>query len=426
MFGLIPALQGSRVDLSSALHEATLRTSLSHGRRFTLSMLVVAEIGLALSLLISTSLLLRAFYKVTHVDPGFRPENVLTFSLDLPEKKYRTAAQAVRLYQDLLSQLRALPEVEAAGAASAPPLGGTWGQFFTVRDVPPVQPSEKTPIDLQVVVTPGYFDAIGMTLVSGRKFNARDGESKNNQAAIVNETFADRHWPGGSAIGKYIHRQGDNPGSWLEVVGVMRNEKHYGLDGEDRATVYTPQLQLPWPMSLSVVLRSNSEPEALAAPAHRILQGVDPDLAMYEVRTMTEQLNRSLWARRAYSWLFGIFSLVALVLAFAGIYGVISHAVMQRTQEIGIRMALGATPREVLTMVLRTGVMLVAGGTAAALGVMLVAASLLDKLLFGVSPRDPMLYASAVLIVAIIALVANAIPARRAAKLDPLKALRAE
>lgn len=426
MFGLMPALQGSRADVREALHEATLRTSLSRGRRLTLNVLVVAEIGLALSLLISASLLLRAFYKVTHVDPGFRAENVLTFSLQLPEKKYRTPEQTFGLYEKLLAQLRALPEVAAAAAASAPPLGGTWGQFFIVRDAPPPRTHEKAPIDLQVVVTPGYFDAIGMTLLAGRQFNAHDGESKNRQVAIVNETFAQRHWPRESVIGKYIRGQGDEAKPWLEVVGLVRNEKHYGLDGEDRATVYTPQLQLPWPMSLSVVLRSYSKPEALAAPARHILQGIDPDLAIYDVRTMTEQLDRSLWARRAYSWLFGIFSLVALILAVAGIYGVISHAVMQRTQEIGIRMALGATPGGVLASVLRSGMMLVASGVIAGLAVTLLAAGLLDKLLFGVSSRDPLLYASSVAAVAIVAMLANGVSARRAPRLDPMKALRTE
>lgn len=426
LFGLIPALQGSRADIRNALHEATLRSSLSPGRRSTLNLLVVAEIGLALSLLISASLLGRAFYKVTHVDPGFRPENVLTFSLDLPERKYQKSEQVVAFYQKLLDQLRALPDVAVAGAASAPPLGGTWGQFFLVRDAAPPDPTERTPIDLQVVVTPGYFDAIGMSLLAGRQFDAHDGESKNHQVAIVNETFARRHWPGASAIGKYIRRQGDEAKPWLEVVGVVRNEKHYGLDGEDRATVYTPQLQLPWPMNLSVVLRSYSEPEALTARSRRILGSIDRDLPIYDVRTMTERLDQSLWARRAYSWLFGVFSLVALILAIAGIYGVISYSVTRRTQEIGIRMALGASPREVLTTILRGGMALVAAGAVVGLIVTVAASSLLDKLLFGVNPRDPTIYTLVVLGVAAVALLANLIPARRAAKLDPMKALRTE
>ena len=158
---------------------------------------------MALSLLIAGGLLLRAFYKVTQVDPGFRPENVLTFSIDLPEKKYVRSKQDVAFYKDLLDRVRALPEVVAAGAASAPPLGGTWGQFFLARDAPPPHPNEKTPIDLQVVVTPGYFNAIGMTILAGRQFNGHDGGFENHPVAIVNETFSHRQWPGVSAIGKY-------------------------------------------------------------------------------------------------------------------------------------------------------------------------------------------------------------------------------
>jgi putative ABC transport system permease protein len=190
--------------------------------------------------------------------------------------------------------------------------------------------------------------------------------------------------------------------------------------------VYTPQRQLPFQRSLTVVLRASSNPEALANPSRRILERIDPDLAMYGVHKMTEELDRSLWTRRAYSWLFGVFSLLALVLAAAGIYGVISYAVAQRTQEIGIRMALGATPGGVLAGILRSGMALVATGAVFGLAMTLAAASYLDNLLFGISPRDPFVYALVVLGVTAIGLLANALPARRAAALDPMKALRSE
>ena len=329
-------------------------------------------------------------------------------------------------YNQLLNLLRALPEVASAGAASAPTLVGTWGQFFVVRDAPQSHPNEKTPIDLQVVVTPGYFDAIGMTFLSGHGFGEHDGESKNHPLAVVNETFARRHWPGVSAIGKHIRRQGDETKPWLDVVGVVHNEKHYGLDGEDRATVYTPQLQLPWSMNLSVVLRSHSNPEAPTPPARHILQSIDPDLAMYDPHTMTEQLDRSLWVRRAYSWLFGVFSIVALLLAVAGIYSVISYTVSQRTQEFGIRIAIGATPSAVFATILRSGMTLVVAGIAVGLTVTLASATLLENLLFGISPRDPVVYTIVVLIVVTAGLFANVIPAGRAARFDPMQALRTE
>ena len=426
LFGLVPALQGSRSDMRSALHEAALRASLSRARRITLNAMVVSEIGLALALLTSSGLLLRAFYKVAHVDPGFRPENVLTFAIDLPREKYPKSGDCVAFYRTLLDRLRAVPGIAAAGAASAPPLGGHWGQFLVAEGDRPLGPDEKTPVVLQVAVTPGYFEAIGLTLLAGRQFGERDGESQQRRVAIVDETFARQHWPGANPVGRRIKYQIDSNPSWWEVVGLVHNEKHYGLDGEERPTVYTPELQLTFPMNLDVVLRSHTNPEALAAPARRIVESIDPDLPVWRVHTMTEQLDRSLWARRAYSWLFGIFALVALILAAAGIYGVISYAVSQRTQEIGIRMALGASPREVLAGVLRGGMMLVAIGSALGLAVTLTASTLLEKLLFGISPRDPLVYSAVLLAVAGVGLLANAIPARRAAALDPVRALRTE
>jgi len=426
LFGLFPALQASRTEMSNSLHVSSRRASFSRAQRGTLNVLVVSEIGLALALLIASGLLVRAFHKVTHVDPGFRTENVLTFQADLPAQKYTKADQAVAFYRQLLDQLRALPGVAAVGAASNPPLTGHWGNFFVAEGERPLGPKEQTPVVLQVVVTPGYLDAIGLRVLAGRQFDDHDGTSKEHPVAMVNETFARQHWPHASAIGKRIRYQRDSSAHWWEVVGVLHNEKHYGLDGEDRPAVYMPEAQLPWQMSLIVVMRSISNPEALAGPARQILQRIDPDLPMHDVLTMTEQLDRSLWARRAYSWLFGVFSLVALVLAAAGIYGVISYAVSQRTHEIGIRMAVGATPREVLANVLRGGMALVAVGTAIGLAAALAAAGLLEKLLFGVSPRDPLVYAAVVLAVAAVGLLANAIPARRAASLDPMRALRTE
>ena len=425
LFGLIPAWQASRADVRSTLHESAGRSSASTSRRRLLNGLVVAEVALALALLVSSRLLLRAFHKVTHLDPGFRPENVLKFSLDLPEKKYAKAEQVADFYRRLVDEVRTLPAVTAAGAATAPPLGGHWGQFFVAEADPPLGPEDKTPVVLQVVVTPGYFQAIGMTLDAGRWFDANEGTWQHG-VAIVNETFARQHWPGANAVGKRIKYSYGNNIPWWEVVGVVRDEKHYGLDGEDRPAVYTPDRQLPFPMNFSVVVRSASNPEVVTEPARRILQRMDPDVPMYGVQTMTEQIDQSLWARRAYSWMFGAFSLVALVLAAAGIYGVISYAVTQRTQEIGIRMAMGASPGEVLRTVLRGGMGLVTAGAAAGLAVTLGTAALLEKLLFGVSPRDPAVYGAVLLLVAGVGALANTIPARRAAGVDPVRALRGE
>jgi predicted permease len=424
LFGLVPAIQASGGNSGNALHESGTRTSLSRGRRRTLSALVVCEIGLALMLLISAGLLLQAFQRVLHADPGFRPENVISFRVDLPNATYPKREKILSFFQDLLRQVSALPEVQAAGAASAPPLGGHWGNFYVGDEDRPLGPNDKTPVVLQVLVTPGYFDAIGMTRLAGRPFDERDGLSKDAPMIIVNESFAKMHWPGKNALGKRV-RYNDPKSTWMQVVGVYRDEKHYGLDQEVRPSVFLPLAQV-WLGSMSIVLRSSGDPRNLVEPARQILQRMDADLPMYDVRTMNERLERSLWARRAYSWLFGAFALVALVLAAAGIYGVISYAVTQRTREIGIRMALGATPGEVLGGVLRTGMVLVAIGAALGLTATLLAARLLETLLFGVSPRDPLIYTAVILGVACVGLLANFVPARRAAAVDPMLALRVE
>jgi putative ABC transport system permease protein len=424
LFSLAPALQAARADTRGCLQDAAPRSSLSRGRRGTLSALVVSEIALALMLLICASLLVEAFRKVLRVDPGFRPENVITYSIALPETKYGQPEQRVAFFQNLLERLRALPGVKSAGAASVPPLGGHSGWFFTVEGARPLGPNEQDPVVLQVVATPGYFDAIGVTFLAGRPFDERDGDPKGARVAIVNESFAKRFWPKADAPGKRI-RYSWKKDEWMQVIGVTRDVKHYGLDQEMRPGVYVPHRQMALE-AMSIVLRGSMDPRGLVAPAREALRQMDQDLPMFDIRTMTERLDRSLWARRIYSWLFGAFAAVALVLAAGGIYGVVSYAVSQRTHEIGIRMALGARPDQVLRQVLASGMGLAAIGVAAGLAAALWAARLLKTLLFGVSARDPLIYGTVILGVVLVALLANLVPARRAAAVDPIRALRFE
>jgi putative ABC transport system permease protein len=242
----------------------------------------------------------------------------------------------------------------------------------------------------------------------------------------VNESFSKRYWPKpADAIGKRIRHTWDKD-KWMTVIGVTRDTKHYGLDQEMRPSVCLSEREVPDWDSMSIVLRSAIHPQLLIAPARDVLRQMDPDLPMYEVHTMTEALDRSLWARRAYSWLFGGFAMVAMVLAAAGVYGVVSFAVSQRTHEIGIRMALGARPQQVLREVLTSGMALVFIGTALGLAGALLTARFLEMLLFGVSSRDPLIYAAVILGVAGVGLAANFFPARRAAAVDPMRALRSE
>jgi predicted permease len=426
LFGLAPAVQSSKVDARGALQDSGVRASLSRARRGTLRALVVSEIALALVLSVSAGLLVEAFRKVLHVDPGFRPENVITFGINLPEVKYKEDAQRV-FFEKLLDRLRAAPGVKSVGGATATPLGGHWGNFWEAEDNPPLSMNDKNPVTLQVVATPGYFDAIGMTFLAGRPFRLDEAGPQHVRTAVVNETFAKHYWNGVSPIGKRIRHTGGErkPTDWVEVVGVTRDEKHYGLEEEMKPGVFLPLRAVPvnW---MNIVLRGSIDPQMLIPPAREILREMDADIPMYDVRTMTERLDRSLWARRAYSWLFAAFAGIAVLLAAAGIYGVVSYAVSQRTQEIGIRMALGAQPGQVLREVLVSGMVLVCIGLATGLVGAFWAVRLLQSLLFGVSSRDPIIYAAVVLGVAAVGLAANFVPARRAASVDPMRALHFE
>jgi predicted permease len=423
LFGLAPAVQASSVDARGCMQDAGPRSSLSPARRRWMGGLVVSEIALAMMLLVGAGLLLEAFHKVTRVDPGYRPENVLLFGLELPQIKYPKPEQQVQFFDNLLERLRAVPGVKAAGATSAPPLGGHWGTFWEAEGAP-TKDGEKDPVVLLVMATPGYFEALGMTMLGGRTLDEHDGTVKDHYVAVVNQSFARQYWPGQNPVGKRIRGRGGN-GPWADVVGLAKDEKHYGLDQEMRPGVFIP-LKANGRDSMVIVLRTSVDPASVTAPAREVLRQLDADLPMYGVRTMQERLDRSLWARRAYSWLFGAFAIVALVLAAAGIYGVISYAVSQRTREIGIRMALGAQPGQVLGEVLRSGMLLVGIGLAAGLAGALAAMRLLDSLLFGVSSRDLTIYGLVALAVACVGVLANLLPARRAASIDPIRALRFE
>jgi predicted permease len=433
LFGLAPSLQAARVDIRGSLQDVAVRTTPPKRQRTTLAVLAVCEIGVALVLCISAGLLTQAFRKVLSVDPGFRAENVLTFRLRLPDKNYGSSSEKIAYYDRLLERMRTLPGVKAVGASSAPPLGGQWGGVFEAEGGRAFNTQHDNPTVLQIAATPGYFPAMGMRLLDGRAFEEQDGKPKPRLVAMVNETFVKHFWGGGSPVGSHIRRIGAQ--DWLEVVGLLRDEKHYGLDQDVLPSVFLPYATALFTglrgderalQEMSIVLRSPTDLKVFIDPSREIARQLDPDVPMYAIETMAEKLDESLWERRAYSWLFGAFAVIAVLLGAAGIWGTISYGVSQRTQEIGIRMALGARPGQVLGEVLMGALMVVSIGVALGLVGALCTTSFLQSLLFGVNSRDPLVFAAVVLCVMGVAFFASLIPASRAAKVDPMVALRYE
>ncbi|MGH9720952.1 MAG: ABC transporter permease [Bryobacteraceae bacterium] len=421
LFGLWPAREASRVDVRSALQDAA-RSSASAGKRRTLNALVVGEVALAVVLLVGAGLLIQAFRKLREVDPGFRADGVLTYRVALPNAKYAKPDQRKTFFDTLLDQLRSMPGVQFAGACSNPPLFGHSGYFLEAEGAPPLGPNEKNPVVLLRTATPGYLEALGIRFIAGRPFDNTE-RSGGPRVVIINETLAKHFFRGVDPLGRRL-RQGSNS-PWMTVIGVTADVKHYGLEREMRPGVYVPYSQGPV-NSMNIVMKGSVDPHSLVSPARLLLAKIDPDLPMYQITTMSARVEESLWVRRTYSWLLGVFAAVALVLAAGGIYGVISFTVSQRTREIGIRMALGAEQRQVLWQVLLRGMMLVGLGLGLGLAGAFWSAGFLRTLLFGVSATDGWTYAGVAALLAGVALLANAVPARRAAAINPVTALRFE
>jgi predicted permease len=423
LFGLAPALHLSKADLHGALHGGR-RSSAGRSSRRGLSALVIAEFSLAVVLLVGAGLLIRAFQAVQDVDPGFRVQNVLTYRVPLESERYPKPAERQRFLETLQGKLRALPGVEAAGIISQPPLGGHSGTFFQAEGALPRRSDEPSPVVLRLVVLDGSLQVMGVALQSGRDFTAEDLQRDPPAAAIVNETFARNAWGTVEAVGKRIRFNNDEA-PWMTVIGVTRDIKHYGLEREMRPSVYLPYSAAS-ESTMTVVLHTARDPLSLADASRAVLREMDSAIAMFDVQTMESRRRESMWLRRAYSWLFGVFSAVALVLAVGGIYGVVSYTVGQRTREIGIRMALGAERWQILRLVLRHGMGMAALGTLLGLGAAWWASRWLETLLFGVSARDILTYVVVAAGLAAVALLANLLPATRAAKVEPATALRHE
>jgi predicted permease len=431
LFGWAPTLAASRGDLREAVGSARGATVSPRAKR-TLRFLVAGESALATLLLVAAGLLIRAFDRVGHVDPGFRSEGVLTFALSLPEVSYPTEENRLAFWDRVSSRMSAIPGVDAAGLVTCAPLGCHWGTFFEFEGVEH-QPDDSVPVSLMRFASADYFRTMGIRLKSGQFFDDREGREplppgatvRVPRVAVVNETFAHTFWPNvPDAVGRRFKYNGtDNP--WMTVIGVVQDIKHYGLEKPMRPGVYFP-LPAQAVRTLTVALHTEGDPSALTTPARAAVGELDPELPLYQVRTMEETLRRSLMVRAAYSWMLGVFALLALVLALGGTYGVASYLVTQRTREIGIRMAFGANTRHIVGTIVRGGLGVAAAGIALGLALSFGSARLLSDLLFGASQGDPAILGGVASLLVLTAFVANWLPARRAARVDPMRSLRTE
>lgn len=427
LFGLAPAWRVSRVDLNTTLKDASRASAGSSavwGRGNNMRrLLVISELALSVVLLIGAGLLIRSFARLENVAPGFNPKNVLTFELALNGQRYGDGQIRLSTYRQLWNALGQIPGVTAAGGITSLPLSQSFAWTpITVEGRAPL-PGEKF-LNADARVAGGrYFQALEIPLRSGRFFNEEDLVGKT-PVVIIDEFMAAQLWPGQDAVGKRIHMV-ESEVPWLTVAGVVGRVKHESLDSDPRIAFYLPQTQYP-SRAMTVVMRSQGDPSTLSPSVKKELRGIDPDLPMYSVRTMDERVEESLARRRFSMLLLGIFAGMALVLATIGIYGVMAYLVNQGTREIGIRMAIGATQREIVRLVVFQGMTLAITGVAAGLAAAFVFTRLMRSLLFGISSADPVTFAGISLLLTLVALLATYIPARRAARIDPILCLRSE
>jgi putative ABC transport system permease protein len=424
VFGTAPALHALRVDLNETLKEGG-RGLASASRNRLRRILVIVEVALSLILLIGAGLMIRSFMHLMDVNPGLNPENVLTVRLGLPGLKYNTPEKRHAFFKELTERVGALPGVQSSGAISGLPLSGNnWGRSLTVEGFPVLSVGQAPSIN-HCVVTPNYFQTMGIPMVAGRDFT--DADSSNGlKVTIIDERLAREYWPNESAIGKRVRfgpPEANEP--WHTVVGVVGEVKHQSLILTQRRSVYLPHAQVAIG-GMSVVLHTSTNPESLIAAIRSQVKEMDADLPVTNVRTMKEVISRSVWQSRFFTILFGIFAAIALLLASVGIYGVMAYSVSQRTQEIGIRLALGAQKRDVMKMVVRQGMTLSLVGTAVGLAGALALTRLMESLLFEISTTDPLTFTGLALTLMAVSLAACWIPARRATKVDPIVALRYE
>ncbi len=425
LVGLVPALRVSQVDVQATINVETRSSSAGTRQRFMQGGLVVAQIGLATGLLAGAGLLLKSFWHLQHVDPGFQTAGLLKARVFAPSSRFEESAQLSQFFIDLESRLAALPGVESVGGVQTSPLSGSYScNSFVLNDRPDF-PLDKEPCVEERVATPGYFSAMGIALLSGEVFS-RAHTVSGEMVAVINEAFARKHWPNGSPIGTGFSWGTREEANWRTIIGVVSNVRHFGLGEEVQPEVYLPHAQYPYYRGVTMFLRSNVAPAALIASVRAEVAAVAGAVPVYDVATMESVVSRSLATDRFQAVLLAAFATLAFVLAFAGVYGVVAYTVGTRTKEFGVRIALGATSQSVVRLVLGWSVRLAVLGLAVGGALTLALAGSLRALLYDVSPRDPFTLGAVVVLVTAAALLGSYLPARRAAQVDPVTSMRAE
>jgi putative ABC transport system permease protein len=428
LFGLAPILRAVRVQLTDALRDGATSATAGVARHRLRALLVVSQTALAVVLVIGAGLMIRSIAELQKVDLGFRPDGVLTMRMSLPQASYEKPEHVVAFYERVLERVRSLPGVRHAGLMRSLPLGASIGDWGLAVEgyVPP--PGEDAKGDWQVI-TAGAIEALGERLVRGRTITGADAADAP-PVALINETMAARYWPGQDPIGRRIRQGGPNR-PWITVVGIVADVRHNGIEVEIKEKFYRPHAQFPAstggaPRTMNLLVRTAGDPMALAAPIRAEVRALDPGLPVANVRLMTDVVSAAMSQPRLAGSVMTVFAGLALLLAAIGLYGVLAYLVSQRTHEIGIRVAIGADPARVRTMIMAQGLRLAAGGLIIGLGASLLLAQLVRTLLHGVSPYDPATFAAVPAALLGVALVASWLPARRATRVDPLAALKSE
>ncbi len=425
VFGLAPALAASKPDLIQALRNSRSQGIMSFGLRTFRGWLVVAELALAVVLLLAAGLLVRSFNKLLAIDLGFDRENVLTARVSLPRSAYKDPVKTQAFFDDLLQRLKSTPGVESAAMISHTPLSGfSIIAFIGIEGQPPLDRKKDPPMGIGTV-SPEYFQTMKIPLLSGRVYDARDG-AEGQKVAIANQAFANRYFPNGDALGKRVgFGCEESEGFCRTIVGVVGNIRQ-----ESITDAVTPEIYLPFPQmrmnGMTLLVRTTSDPLSIARTLRNEVLAIDKNQPVHDVKTLAQRVDEGVAVSRSLMLLFSAFALLALILGAVGIYGIVSYSVTQRTHEIGIRMALGARAANVLSLIMKNGFVLVFTGIALGVGGALMLTRFLTTLLFGVTPTDTLTFIVVSGIFFVIAIVASLIPAIRATRVDPLIALRYE